>query len=70
MILQVWQRYDDKLTQYITFEQLQHFLHHLDFPLRVPYPNRAFIVNAKMQITKCGRVHCLEVIIALIKKVS
>nr|XP_039264940.1 sodium channel protein type 3 subunit alpha-like isoform X4 [Styela clava]XP_039264941.1 sodium channel protein type 3 subunit alpha-like isoform X4 [Styela clava]XP_039264942.1 sodium channel protein type 3 subunit alpha-like isoform X4 [Styela clava]XP_039264944.1 sodium channel protein type 3 subunit alpha-like isoform X4 [Styela clava]XP_039264945.1 sodium channel protein type 3 subunit alpha-like isoform X4 [Styela clava] len=66
---EVWQRYDDRLSQFITFEQLQHFLHHLDFPLRVPFPNKAFIANARMKITPNGRVHCLEVIIALIKKV-
>lgn len=66
---EVWQRFDDKLTQYITYEQLQHFLHNLDHPLRVPFPNKAFIAHANMRITPDGRVHCLEAIIALIKKV-
>nr|CAB3265895.1 sodium channel protein type 4 subunit alpha B-like [Phallusia mammillata] len=66
---EVWQRYDDRLSQYITFDQLKQLLHHLDFPLRVPMPNNVFIATSNMRITYDGRVHCLEVIIALIKKV-
>ena len=68
-LMQVWQRYDDRLTQYVNYEQLQHLLNQLDFPLRVPIPNAAFIANSHLKMTMDGRVHCLEVIISLIKKV-
>ena len=67
--LQVWQKYDDRLTQFVTYKELQHLLHHLDYPLRVSIPNTAFIAQSHMRITADGRVHCLEVIIALIRKV-
>ncbi|XP_076808311.1 sodium channel protein type 3 subunit alpha-like isoform X3 [Clavelina lepadiformis] len=66
---EVWQKYDDRLTQFVTYKELQHLLHHLDYPLRVSIPNTAFIAQSHMRITADGRVHCLEVIIALIRKV-
>ena len=66
---EVWQKYDDKLTQLITYEELQLLLHQLDEPLHVPLPNRPFITHYQMAMTCDGRIHCLEVIIALIKKV-
>uniref|UniRef100_F7AUQ0 Sodium channel protein n=1 Tax=Ciona intestinalis TaxID=7719 RepID=F7AUQ0_CIOIN len=66
---EVWQRFDDRLTQFVTYEQLKLLLHQLDFPLRVALPNTAFISQAHMKVTLDGRIHCLEVIITLIKKV-
>jgi len=32
---EVWQKFDDKLTQLISYEQLQLLLHQLDMPLKV-----------------------------------
>ena len=66
---EVWQKYDDKLTQLISYEELQLLLHQLDEPLHVPLPNRPFITHYQMAMTCDGKIHCLEVIIALIKKV-
>ena len=66
---EVWQKFDDKLTQLISYDQLQLLLHQLDMPLKVPFPNRPFITHYEMQMTADGQIHCLEVIIALIKKV-
>ena len=66
---EVWQKFDDKLTQLINYDQLQLLLHQLDMPLKVPFPNRPFITHYEMQMTADGQIHCLEVIIALIKKV-
>ena len=67
--VQVWQKYDDRLTQYVHYEQLKPLLNELDVPLRIPIPNTAFISISKMRFTLDGRIHCLEVVIALIKNV-
>ena len=32
---EVWQKFDDKLTQLISYDQLQLLLHQLDMPLKV-----------------------------------
>ena len=66
---EVWQKYDDNLTQLISYEELQLLLHQLDEPLHVPLPNRPFITHYQLAMTCDGKIHCLEVIIALIKKV-
>ena len=57
------------MTQYVYFTQLKRLLHSIDPPLRAPIPNLEFIANSGMQFTKDGRVHCLEVIVSLVKKV-
>jgi len=69
ILFQVWQRYDERLVQYIYHDQLQQLLHELDPPLRVAIPNTAFIAKSRMPMTADGRVHFLEVVIALTKKV-
>uniref|UniRef100_H2ZPU7 Sodium channel protein n=1 Tax=Ciona savignyi TaxID=51511 RepID=H2ZPU7_CIOSA len=66
---EVWQRFDDRLTQYVSYDQLKSLLNQLDYPLRVAHPNGAFISQAHMKVTLDGNIHCLEVIITLIKKV-
>lgn len=40
-----------------------------EISFQVPFPNRPFITHYEMQMTSDGQIHCLEVIIALIKKV-
>uniref|UniRef100_H2ZPU5 Sodium channel protein n=1 Tax=Ciona savignyi TaxID=51511 RepID=H2ZPU5_CIOSA len=64
---EVWQRFDDRLTQYVSYDQLKSLLNQLDYPLRVAHPNGAFISQAHMKVTLDGNIHCLEVIITLIK---
>ena len=58
------------MTQYVHFNQLKRLLHSTDPPLRVPIPNLHFIAKSGMQFTRDGRVHCLEVIVSLVKKVK
>ena len=66
----MWQKYDDRLTQFIRYDQLSCLLDELDDPLRIPAPNRAFIALSEMKLSKDGKVHFIDVIIALVKKVS
>lgn len=63
-----WEHYDPHATQYIKLEDLSVFLSQLDAPLGVPRPNSMAIVSFNLPITSGERIHCLDVLTALVKR--
>lgn len=64
----VWEQFDPKATQYIKYYQLSDFMEALDGPLKVPKPNYWFLEENEIPVKDRHRVHCLDVMAALIKR--
>ena len=45
LFYEIWQEFDPKGTQYITYIQLNEFLDVLEYPLRIPMPNKYRIIS-------------------------
>nr|XP_006818874.1 PREDICTED: sodium channel protein 60E-like [Saccoglossus kowalevskii] len=65
----VWGRYDPHARQFIKYEQLSKFCDELDPPLRLAAPNRIKITGLNLSLYEGDRVHCLDVLSALTKRV-
>jgi hypothetical protein len=44
LFYEIWQEFDPKGTQYITYDHLNEFLDVLEQPLRIPLPNKFRII--------------------------
>lgn len=69
MFYVVWEQYDPLATQYIKLEQLSDFLADLEEPLGVPKPNGMAVVAFNLPIVEGDRIHCLDVLMALVRRV-
>lgn len=69
MFYSVWERYDPHATQFIKYDQLFDFIDELENPLRLPKPNEIKLVAFNLPIVEGERLHCLDVLIALVKNV-
>lgn len=69
MFYTVWERYDPLATQFIKFEQLSHFVADLEPPLCIPKPNEIALVSFDLPIVEGDKLHCLDVLMALVKYV-
>jgi len=67
MYYEVWERFDEKATQYIAVNQLCEFVDQLEEPLRVPAPNLYKLVTMNIPICDGDRVHCVDILDALTK---
>ena len=65
----VWEKYDPLATQYIKFEQLSSFVADLDPPLGIGKPNEIALVAFDLPIVEGDKIHCLDVLQALVKNV-
>ncbi|XP_077988400.1 sodium channel protein 1 brain-like isoform X2 [Glandiceps talaboti] len=65
----VWGRYDPHAHQFIKYEQLSKFCDELDPPLRLAAPNRIKITGLNLTLYEGDRVHCLDVLSSLTKRV-
>ena len=65
----VWENYDDKATHYIKYKDLSDFCDSLEEPLRVPKPNRLSLITLDLPMVMEDRLHCLDVLFALTKRV-
>ena len=65
----IWERYDPHATQYIKLSCLPDFLSELDAPLGIQKPNGMAIVAFNLPIVEGDRIHCLDVLMALVKRV-
>jgi hypothetical protein len=45
LFYEIWQEFDPKGTQYITYDHLNEFLDVLEYPLRIPMPNKYRIIS-------------------------
>jgi hypothetical protein len=67
MYYEVWERYDEKATQYIPLECLSEFVSALEEPLRIPQPNFYRLVVLDIPICQDDLVHCIDILDALTK---
>jgi voltage-gated cation channel len=64
-----WSKYDPHASQFISFSQLSDFLACLDPPLGIPKPNTVALVAFNLPISKGNKIHCLDILHALVKHV-
>ncbi|XP_070174402.1 sodium channel protein 1 brain-like isoform X2 [Littorina saxatilis] len=69
MFYSVWQRYDPHATQFIPYQMLSDFVADLDAPLGIEKPNEIALVSINLPILQGDRVHCLDILLALVKNV-
>lgn len=62
-------RYDPHATQFIHFSQVSDFLASLDPPLGIPKPNTVALVSFNLPISSGNKIHCLDILHALVKHV-
>ncbi|TKC38595.1 hypothetical protein EI555_006820 [Monodon monoceros] len=66
---QVWKRFDPDRTQYIDSSKLSDFAAALHPPLFMAKPNKGQIVAMDLPMAVGDRVHCLDILLALTKRV-
>ncbi|KAB0404327.1 hypothetical protein E2I00_009384 [Balaenoptera physalus] len=66
---QVWKRFDPDRTQYIDSSKLSDFAAALDPPLLMAKPNKGQIVAMDLPMAVGDRIHCLDILLALTKRV-
>ncbi|KOX68791.1 Sodium channel protein 60E [Melipona quadrifasciata] len=64
-----WSKYDPHATQFINFSQLSDFIASLDPPLGISKPNMVALVSFNLPIAKGNKIHCLDILHALVKHV-
>ncbi|XP_057655694.1 sodium channel protein 60E isoform X2 [Diorhabda carinulata] len=64
-----WSKYDPHATQFIRFTQLSDFIASLDPPLGISKPNTVALVSFNLPIAKGNKIHCLDILHALVKHV-
>ncbi|XP_064292614.1 sodium channel protein 60E-like isoform X3 [Plodia interpunctella] len=64
-----WSKYDPHATQFISFVQLSDFIASLDPPLGISKPNTVALVSFNLPIAKGNKIHCLDILHALVKHV-
>ena len=69
MFYMVWERYDPHATQFIKHDNLADFVGDLDEPLGIPKPNEIALVAFDLSIVEGDRIHCLDILIGLVKHV-
>lgn len=62
-------RYDPHAAQFIRFSQLSDFIASLDPPLGISKPNTVALVSFNLPIAKGNKIHCLDILHALVKHV-
>ncbi|XP_046661373.1 sodium channel protein 60E-like [Homalodisca vitripennis] len=64
-----WSKFDPHATQFIRFGQLSDFIASLDPPLGIPKPNIVALVSFNLPIARGNKIHCLDILHALVKHV-
>ena len=67
MYYEIWERYDEKATQYIHLDYLCEFVDALEEPLRIAQPNFLRLVVLDIPICEDDRIHCIDILDALAK---
>lgn len=67
MYYELWEKYDEKATQYIPLTQLSEFVDSLEEPLRIPNPNFYKLVQMNIPICEGDTVNCVDILDALTK---
>ena len=69
MFYVVWERYDPHATQFIKCEHLSDLVSDLEEPLGIPKPNEIALVAFDLPIMEGEKMHCLDILVALVKHV-
>lgn len=69
MFYALWERYDPDATQYILHSQLSDFVDNLEPPLKIPQPNKFACIHLNIPIKQGDRIHCFDVMQALVRRV-
>uniref|UniRef100_A0A8C4NM16 Sodium channel protein n=1 Tax=Eptatretus burgeri TaxID=7764 RepID=A0A8C4NM16_EPTBU len=69
MFFEMWSKFDPGATQYINYAELPDFIDALDAPLKVSKPNDLHIAVMDLPMMEGDRIHCLDVLFALTKRV-
>lgn len=69
MFYMTWEQYDPHATQFIKYHQLSDFVADLDPPLGMAKPNEIALVAFDLPIYERDRLHCLDVLVGLVKHV-
>ena len=67
MYYEVWEKYDEKATQYIPFDKLCEFVGSLEEPLSISEPNMYKLISLDITICEGDTVHCVDILDALTK---
>ncbi len=67
--MESFSRYDPHATQFIGFTQLSDFIASLDPPLGISKPNIVALVSFNLPIARGNKIHCLDILHALVKHV-
>ncbi|KAK9396061.1 sodium channel protein type 5 subunit alpha-like [Crotalus adamanteus] len=69
MFYEVWEKFDPKATQFISYSELSDFAHALVDPLRIPKPNSLELIAMDLPMVSGDRIHCLDILFAFTKRV-
>ncbi|XP_077159583.1 sodium channel protein type 5 subunit alpha-like isoform X1 [Paroedura picta] len=69
MFYEVWEKFDPKATQFITYSKLSDFANALADPLRIPKPNHLELVAMDLPLVSGEKIHCLDILFAFTKRV-
>ena len=67
MFYNVWEIYDPHASQFIKYDQLSDFVADLEPPLCLEKPNEIKLVSFNLSIMDGDKMHCLDILMALIK---
>ncbi|XP_054846939.1 sodium channel protein type 5 subunit alpha-like [Eublepharis macularius] len=69
MFYEVWEKFDPKATQFITYSKLSDFANTLAEPLRIPKPNKLELMTMDLPLVSGEKIHCLDILFAFTKRV-
>ncbi|KAK2168409.1 hypothetical protein LSH36_17g12061, partial [Paralvinella palmiformis] len=67
MYYEIWEKYDEKATQYIPLLKLSDFVAELEEPLCIHQPNYMKLILLDITICEGDQVHCVDILDALTK---
>ncbi|NXC82517.1 SCN5A protein, partial [Cercotrichas coryphoeus] len=69
MFYETWGKFDPLATQFIDYSALSDFADALEFPLRIPKPNKIQLVSMDIPIVSGDKIHYLDILLAFTKRV-
>lgn len=69
MFYEVWEKFDPKATQFISYDKLSDFADALNPPLRMAKPNAVQLISMDLPMVSEERIHCLDILFAFTKRV-
>ncbi|NXM81604.1 SCN5A protein, partial [Oenanthe oenanthe] len=69
MFYETWGKFDPLATQFIDYSALSDFADALEFPLRIPKPNKIQLISMDIPIVSGDKIHYLDILLAFTKRV-